>query len=282
MIHLGLVGWPVSHSLSPRLQNTALKTVGLAGEYLLYPVAPGDELALRDLLNRVRNGKLTGLNVTIPYKQAVIPLLDRLTFSANSIGAVNTIYLENGSLVGHNTDAPGFLADLKNFDGNLLRKNSGSALVLGAGGSARSVVNALAGSFQRILIAARNVDQAQKLVTSFHDPGKELIIEAIQMTPDKLKMCMNGLSLIVNTTPVGMYPITDHSPWPESLNFPGTAVVYDLIYNPRETLMVRMAREQSLRATTGLGMLVEQAALGFEIWTGLKPPRAEMFSSLEE
>jgi len=138
MIHLGLLGWPVSHSLSPKLHNAALKAMGLEGEYSLYPVEPGNDLLLENLLSKVRVGELRGLNVTIPYKQAVIPLLDRLSLSAKSIGAVNTIFLENGLLVGHNTDAPGFRMDLKKFSGNAFTRRSGGALILGAGGSARA------------------------------------------------------------------------------------------------------------------------------------------------
>src|SRR3972149_5723580 len=113
MIQLGLTGYPLGHSLSPKLHAAAFKSVGLDGEYQLYPVSPDDRSGLPQLLGRVRSGELLGLNVTIPHKQVVIPFLDELSPSARAIGAVNTVYLKDGKLIGHNTDAPGFTADLK-------------------------------------------------------------------------------------------------------------------------------------------------------------------------
>ena len=115
MMHLGLIGHPLGHSLSPKIHTAALKACGLQGEYSLFPIAPEDMQGLKDLLTRVRGGEIHGLNVTIPHKQNVIPLLDELTPTAQAIGAVNTISMRNGKLVGDNTDAPGFLADLQNF-----------------------------------------------------------------------------------------------------------------------------------------------------------------------
>ena len=115
MIKLGLIGYPVGHSLSPKIQNAALQACGLEGDYSLFPVAPDDMQTLKDLLDDVRSGEMTGLNVTIPHKQNVIPLLDELTPTARAIGAVNIIYIRGDKLIGDNTDAPGFLSDLKSF-----------------------------------------------------------------------------------------------------------------------------------------------------------------------
>jgi hypothetical protein len=115
MIRLGLIGYPLGHSLSPKLHNAALRYHGLQGEYSLFPIEPDDLQSLKGILGRLRSGEITGLNVTIPHKQHVIPLLDALTETAQAIGAVNTIYLRNKKLIGDNTDAPGFLADLKRF-----------------------------------------------------------------------------------------------------------------------------------------------------------------------
>src|ERR1043165_9085419 len=113
MIELGLIGYPLGHSLSPRIHSVALDSCGLEGHYSLFPLPPEDPEALRDLMSRVRSGEIQGLNVTIPHKQNVIPFLDELTLTADAIGAVNTIYLRNDKLIGENTDAPGFLVDLK-------------------------------------------------------------------------------------------------------------------------------------------------------------------------
>lgn len=274
MIRLGLVGYPVTHSLSPKIQNAALKACGLEGDYSLFPIEPGDFQGVKDVLNRVRAGELTGLNVTIPHKQTVIDFLDELTPTAKTIGAVNTIYLKNNTLVGDNTDAPGFLSDLRRFFSNhpssIVHRRS--AIVLGAGGSARAVVYALLHDGWNVTLAARRLEQAHQLASSFpnyHVP----ITNLIDIQPSTLDM-------IINATPLGMTPNVDQSPLPENLSLPSNVFIYDLVYNPRETKLVRNARAQGLHATTGLGMLVEQAALSFELWTGHNPSREIMRASV--
>lgn len=262
MIKLGLIGYPVSHSLSPKIQNAALKACGLEGEYSLFPIAPDDMLALKDLLDRVRSGEITGLNVTIPHKQNVIQFMDELTPTAKAIGAVSVIYLRDHKLVGDNADAHGFFTDLKNvFDFSSLVIPP-SALILGAGGSARAVVYALIKNGWNVTIAARRIEQAQELAAQFEKVNTiELDLQTSQLS---------NFQLIVNTTPLGMTPNINTSPLPEDILLPSHAVVYDLVYNPSETKLVRDARAQGLNATTGLGMLIEQAAFGFELWTGYK------------
>jgi shikimate dehydrogenase len=269
--HLGLIGYPLSHSLSPKIQAAALQSCGLSGDYSLFPIHPDDKQGLEDLLARVRCGAIHGFNVTIPHKQTVIPLLDELTSTAKSIGAVNTIYLRDNKLIGDNTDAQGFLADLKRFLATeTLRHGELEALVLGAGGSARAVVYALANDGWNVSIAARRAEQAQQLADSF--ANYQLRITLFQ----NLQSLISNISLIVNTTPVGMAPNADQSPWPEDLSLPPHAAIYDLVYNPRETKFVQDARHQGLQATTGLGMLIEQAALSFETWTGHHPSQEIM------
>jgi shikimate dehydrogenase len=231
--------------------------------------------------------------VTIPHKQTVIPYLDELTPTAQAIGAVNTIFRSDdfSRLIGDNTDAPGFLADLwasfphlcrdslvKGFglkvDSPILQLstfNQRHALVLGAGGSARAVVYALLQDGWNITLYARRPEQAVALATHFSPfikPSQSLTIQHSLFTIDH--------SLLINTTPLGMTPSLDTSPWPADLPFPEHAAVYDLVYNPRETKLVRDARDAGLPATTGLGMLIEQAALAFEIWTGTGADREGM------
>jgi len=273
MIKLGLIGYPVSHSLSPKIQNASLKACGLEGEYSLFPIMPDDMQALKDLLDRVRSGEITGLNVTIPHKQNVIPLMDELTPTAQAIGAVNVIYMRETILIGDNTDAAGFLVDLNRFlTTETLSQGDLKALVLGAGGSARSVVYALQNDDWLITIAARRIEQAKQLASLFED-----------VTPVELNLQnfqLSNLALIVNTTPLGMTPNIDQSPLPENISLPKHTKIYDLVYNPRETKLVREARAQGLHATTGLGMLIAQAALGFELWTGHKPPKDILFESV--
>ena len=278
MIRLGLTGYPLGHSLSPKLHAAALSHFGLEGDYLLYPVAPEDKAGLAALVERLRSGDLRGLNITIPHKQNVLPLLDELTPSARAIGAVNTIFLRDGRLVGENTDAPGFLADLTGFLGSVpVRKK---AIVLGSGGGARAVVFTLLQEGWEVIIAAILMDQAQALIESM---GQALSPAARCVLNERLALSTesDGVSLVVNASPVGMSPNVDGCPWPDGLSFPVQAAVYDLVYNPRETRLVRLARSAGLRASTGLGMLVEQARRSFECWTGQLPPRENLLSAVE-
>jgi shikimate dehydrogenase len=301
MIRLGLIGYPLGHSLSPRIHEAALRSCGLEGSYSVFPIPPNDQKGLKDLLELVRNREITGLNVTIPHKQNVIPFLDDLTPTAKSIGAVNTIYMQENRLIGENTDAPGFLADLKRFlttetcfdsAQHRLRHGELKAFVLGAGGSARAVVYALLNDGWEVLISARRLEQAEQLVDALTNhqfsqnirmgPITVLSLSDMEPTFTNLQSQISNLSLIVNTTPVGMTPNIDQSPWPENLPFPPRAAIYDLVYNPGETKLVIDARLQGLHATTGLGMLIEQAALAFQIWTDRKPSRESMFEAVNQ
>lgn len=283
MIRLGLIGYPLSHSLSPLIQTAALQSCGLDGSYSLFPVPPDDTQRLKELLELVRNNEITGLNVTIPHKQNVIEFLDELTPTAQAIGAVNTIYMRENKLIGENTDAPGFLADLKRFlTAETQRQGVFKTLVLGAGGSARAAVYALLNDGWEVTIAARRLEQAQQLADSFTNCQLLVTPCSLSTLEVDLQSLISSLSLIINTTPVGMTPDIDGSPWPENLPFPPHAAIYDLVYNPRETKLVRDARAQGRPATTGLGMLIEQAALAFEIWTGHRPSRENMQASVEQ
>jgi shikimate dehydrogenase len=272
MIQLGLIGYPLGHSLSPKIHNAALDACGLAGVYSLYPIVPDDKKSLGDLLARVRSGELTGLNVTIPHKQNVIEFMDELTPTAQAIGAVNTIYLYENKLIGDNTDASGFLSDLKRF-ADFSFSISRSVLVLGAGGSARAVVYALLNDDWKVAITARRLEQAQELASQFGS------VHALELNLQTFER--SNVQLIVNTTPVGMKPDIGHSPLPEYLSLPQHVAVYDLVYNPRETKLVKNARAKGLKATTGLGMLIEQAALAFECWTGQNPARETLWNAAE-
>lgn len=296
MINLGLIGWPVSHSISPLMHNAALKALGLQGEYRALPVLPHelrdfpDELRdlpdeLATVMQRIRSGELLGVNVTIPHKQNVLPYLDDIAEDARIIGAVNTICMKDGKLTGFNTDAPGFLTDLtqKMLAAGHDVSAHGSALVLGAGGSARAVVRALSEAGWQVHIAARNLSQARDLVDHFTQAcSTQSAITASLLDAKALLPQIARFRLVVNTTPVGMTPKTWFSPWPEGLALPGHAFLYDLIYNPAETLLIRQAKEAGLAASNGLGMLVEQAALAFEIWTGIRPPREVMVAAVPE
>jgi shikimate dehydrogenase len=223
------------------------------------------------LADRLKAGELTGLNVTIPHKQAVIPLLDALSPAGLAIGAVNTLFARNGRLCGENTDWAGFLNDLETCLPDCRDGQGRQALVLGAGGSARAVVYALTQSGWRVNIAARRPEQSRELAEKFTSPESPVTCHLLDGFSG-----LDETRLIVNTTPVGMSPNVDASPWPVGIAFPRGVLLYDLIYNPAETCLMRQAREDGLTAVNGLGMLAGQAALAFEIWTGQAVP-AEVF-----
>ncbi len=271
--HFGLIGFPVGHSLSPRLHQAALESTGLTGNYSLFPVAPlpEGESALIKRLDMVRIGQIHGLNVTIPHKQAVLPHMDRLTAPARASGAVNTVYVQDGRLVGDNTDIRGFQTDLAAW----IKTNKQPrqvAMILGAGGSARAVAQALFEWDWQVIFAARRAEQAQTLVDTFQRNGAHF--SAIPLTAPSLSIVLNStcISALINTTPAGMHPDLDSCPWPDELVLPD-CLVYDLVYNPSQTRLMARARQQGLITTNGLGMLVEQAAAAFEHWTGQSPDR---------
>ncbi len=282
MISLGLTGYPLAHSLSPKIHNRAMDYCGVEGSYTLFPIPPDDLRGLKDLLDRVRDGGIAGLNVTIPHKQNVIPMLDELTPVAQAVGAVNTIYMRKEKLTGDNTDAPGFLADLYKH----LAADSGEwgegqkSLVLGAGGAARAIAFALVNGGWKVTIAARRPEQAQALIAQFPDHASGLT--RIDYDANSFRAAVSDLFLVINATPVGMSPAVGKSPWRAGIPLPRRAVFYDLVYNPRETKFILDARFAGLRAFSGLGMLVEQAALAFKIWTGFDVPREPLIASMEE
>lgn len=282
MISLGLIGYPLEHSLSPKIHAAALNICGLEGNYSLFPIIPNDLPGLKSLLDRIRTSEISGLNVTIPHKQTVIPFLDQLTSTAQAIGAVNTIFIQDGKLIGDNTDASGFLADLHKFldMGTSGQEEGKNALILGAGGAARAVTYALVNDDWRVALAARRPEQAQALIAQFPDQDSRLT--SIAYTAKAFQPIISTLCLIINATPVGMSPNIENSPWPMSLPLSRHAAFYDLVYCPRETKFILDARAAGLRTSTGFGMLVEQAALAFEIWTEHNVPRELLFASVEE
>jgi shikimate dehydrogenase len=290
--NLGLIGWPVEHSVSPQLQGAALRSVGLDGIYRLYPVKPlpEGEADFDALLAQLRHGALQGLNVTIPHKLTAFQKADSLTNTAQAVGAVNTLYINEGALWGDNTDVQGFVTDLKE-----LELDNRRVLVLGAGGAARAVVYGLAlEGWSVIYIAARRLVQAEELVTALApvaqgiesgaaaaDPGGGPIkFVPMIMDPEALAGVAQRVDLVVNTTPLGMAPHQEFNPWPAQLPWPAGAAAYDLVYNPEETRFLRTAEAVGAPCRGGIGMLLEQAARAFERWTGLRPDRNRMLENL--
>ncbi len=264
---VGLIGWPVTHSLSPRMHNAAFAELGLDWAYVPLSVRPGDvEQALKGLA--ALNFK--GTNVTVPHKQAVMRYIDELSDAARITGAVNTVHLRDGKFFGYNTDAMGFLNSLKeaNCDPKGMR-----IAVLGAGGAARAVVFALvrAGA-NSIIVLNRTAERAAFLVDDLAAafPGSSLRFEAL--TPEALAVLDEKVDLVINSTSVGMHPNIEDSPWPVEVPMSAKIIYCDLVYNPLETVFLSCARAAGAATIDGLGMLVHQGALAFEKWTGHTAP----------
>lgn len=277
-MRLALLGYPLVHSLSPAMHNAALAHVGLSDWH--YEALPVEPARLGKAVAVLRGDDYAGANVTVPHKEYVIPFLDGLTPVAQAIGAVNTILkrsaseaLEGEGLIGHNTDAAGWLADLHALGVMITGK---PVLLLGAGGAARAAVAGCASVGASVRIIARRREQALNL--------QSLIprLETFDFTASDLRRAAADCALIVNCTPLGMSPRVDASPWLDGVPFPPDAFVYDMVYNPAETRLTQQARAAGLRAANGLGMLVEQGALAFELWTGSTAPRALMRAAAEQ
>ena len=261
-----VLGHPVGHSLSPAMQNAALREMGLDGVYVACDVSPD---GLADAVRGLQALGAAGANFTIPHKEALPVLMDELSDDAAVIGAVNTVVFRDGRRIGHNTDAPGFLAALR-AEG--VEPAGADVVVLGAGGSARAVVVALARAGARITVANRTVARAEELAREMSDRLGADHIAAIPMEPAALRQAVERATLIVNTTSLGMSPHIDRMPpIPSEAMHPGL-FIYDLIYNPRETALLRTARAQGARGTHGAGMLARQGALALELWTGQTAP----------
>jgi shikimate dehydrogenase len=267
---VGLIGWPVGHSVSPRMHNVAFAATGLDWCYLPLPVPTTPATRIGEAVLGLRALGLRGANVTVPHKQAVMPFLDALSPAARAMGAVNTIIVHaDGTLAGDNTDAPGFVADLQAHGVAVAGKR---VLILGAGGSARAVVYGLgqAGAAS-ISLVNRTIARAHELVDALQSHVPACRLDAGTL-PDDLAALADDADIIVNTTSLGMSPNIDTSPWPTTQPLRPSHVVYDLVYNPRETRLLAHAQQHGAQAIGGIGMLVWQGALAFEHWTGIRPP----------
>ncbi len=268
---VGLIGWPVEHSLSPMMQNAAFTKVGLDWVYVPLPVRPDNvpqALAGLSALNFV------GVNVTVPHKQAVMRYMNELSDSAKIIGAVNTICLQQGKYIGHNTDATGFLNSL--LEANCHPQGMRVA-VLGAGGAARAVVFALAqAKAASVIVLNRTAERAAFLVDDLVETFPNNALHFAALTPQSIMDLNNQLDLVVNTTSVGMSPNIEDCPWPSDVAMPSQTIFYDLVYRPLETVFLARAREAGAKTIGGLGMLIHQGAAAFERWTGQAAPIAVM------
>lgn len=291
LLRVGLIGDPVAHSYSPLFQQAAFDALGVAACYELW------QTAAKELPARVASllaPDCLGANITIPYKEAVLPLLDVVDPLATRIGAVNTIVHRDEYLYGYNTDAPGLLRALeeqgvgKQTENDAFSLEGYTAVLLGAGGAARSAAIALvSASVERLIIVNRNLERAQRLAREVQQSSDCQVFSLSD--PDFL--IPHARTLIINATPAGMLVANrqeergnaeDTSPLPAEVlaRFDSDTFIFDMIYNPTQTQLLCQARILGLRAANGLLMLLHQGALAFTLWTGHPAPLEVMRSTL--
>ena len=274
-----LLGHPVGHSLSPAMHNAAFHALGLRAEYSLLDVAPGD---LPRTLAELRAKQCGGANVTIPHKEAAYRFLaaqHALSDTAQLLHSVNTVvFRPDGTLCGHNTDAPGFLDALK--ESFRASPRGRRVLVLGCGGAGRALALtcAMRGAAE-ILVADLDLAARRRLLLALRQTAPGLPVAGVALDPRRLAARARDCDLVIHATPVGMKP-GDPSPLPPA-SFRKGQLVFDLIYNPPVTPLLAAARAAGARAANGLGMLLHQGARAFHLWTGRKAPVPAMRAALE-
>ena len=268
---LGIIGYPIGHSISPVFQQAALDALAVDAQYRAYEVPPD---GVGGFVRSLRSQGVLGINVTVPHKEAVIPFLDEIDEWAAQAGAVNTIVNRGGRLLGFNTDGYGFLRALRE-SGNF-EPAGRRALILGAGGSARGVVQSLVrAQSEPLVIANRTLARAEALAVLARSAG--IPAQAIPLESPELEAAAAEAALIVNCTSLGMRHGPDESASPlQTRQIPSTTLVYDLVYNPEATPLLTYAAQAGAKTLGGILMLVYQGAASFEIWLGQPAPVSVM------
>jgi len=261
----GVIGDPIEHTMSPVMHNAAFKELGI--DYLYVPFRVRKE-ELGKAIEGMRALNMRGLNVTIPHKVAIIPFLDELDPLVKRIGALNTIVNDDGVLTGYNTDATGFLQALLERG---IEPEGKNMVILGAGGASRAISFILAERGANLVILNRQLelDWAEELAYRISRVFKE--VKALELNEKNLAMVSEKADILINATSVGMSPEVDETPVPARLLKPGL-VVYDVVYNPIKTRLLKEAEAAGAQTIGGLDMLAWQGAIAFEKWTGLKAP----------
>lgn len=266
---VGVVGWPIEHSLSPAMHNAAFKALGMDDEWLYDAMSIPPDIADYSVKEPKRHGYI-GLNVTIPYKQKALEWA-RPDDTARAVGAVNTLDFRDDT--GTNTDVDGFIGDLQAHDVTISNEK---VLVLGAGGAARAAVYGLVREGAEVVVVNRTMEKAQnmlfQLTVSAGIQGMKALTldEAVDWKP----------SLIVNSTSAGMYPKIDSTPWINGVPMPQGVTLYDMVYTPAKTKLMQQIETAGGHTIGGVGMLVRQGAEAFKIWTGVEPPIDVMLDTL--
>ncbi len=274
---VGVIGWPVKHSLSPPMHNAALRAIGLNWVYVAFEVHPE---GIAEAMAGLRGLAIRGLNVTIPHKAAVVPHLDEISPVSRTLGVVNTIDNVDGHLSGDSTDGPGFMRALAEA-GEGVTENR--VVLIGAGGSARAVALAVAEDAPaELVIVNRTPQRAIELAELVKQAADFEAVRAVGLDSPELAEVVTAAHVIIDSTPVGMYPDVDVAPVISPAWLRSCQLVCDLTYNPRDTVLLRAAREAGARVLDGTGMLVHQGAIAFERWTGQDAPVEVMRLALLE
>ena len=262
----GVIGDPIEHTMSPVMHNAAFKKLGLDYVYVSFRVRKEE---LGEAIRGMRALNIRGFNVTIPHKVAIIPLLDKLDSLAEKIGAVNTVVNDDGVLSGYNTDGTGFLQSMLERG---VEPKGKSILILGAGGASRALSFALAERGGNLVILNRRLelDWAEELARKLSHTFKREV-KALELDERNLSKALEGADILVNATNVGMSPDFDETLVSRKLLRPDL-VVFDIVYNPIKTRLLREAEEAGAMTVDGLNMLAWQGVISFEKWTGQKPP----------
>ncbi len=267
----GIFGYPIEHSLSPLMHNAAFKALGLDYLYVAVKVAPED---LAAAVKAIRAMHLAGVNITIPHKEKVVPFLDDISPEAKAIGAVNTIVNCGGRLVGDNTDGKGFIKSLTAE--NKVKLAGKKVLLLGGGGAGRSIgVSLLKNNIQTLYLHDIDAYRAATLAADLRSINTRN--KVVQIDQTGLQQAVKEADLLINATPIGMKisdPCVVNPRWLHQKLF-----VYDIVYNC-ETALLKEAKRKKIKCANGLGMLVNQGAISFELWTGKKAPIAVMRKAL--
>jgi shikimate dehydrogenase len=272
-----LIGHPVGHSMSAVMHNAAFRELDLDLRYELRPVRPGELGAFAS--TRLREREVRGANVTIPHKVSVIEHLDKIDQTASRIGAVNTIVNKEGLLKGYNTDGIGAMRALGEAYGCL---EGSRAILIGAGGAARAIGYNLATSVEELAILNRTPERTDDLAGGLSDlPECTAVISAHPLLRRRLEKLLEDADILINATPLGMGPNADETPVDRDLLRPGL-LVFDSVYNPPRTRLLREAEEAGARTLSGMSMLVYQGAASFELWTGREAPEGLMARAVEE
>jgi len=261
---VALIGDPVERSLSPAMHNAAFEALGLNYVYLALRVP---QTALADALSGARALNMVGMNVTHPHKINILGLLDELDESASMVGAVNTVKNDGGRLIGYNTDGAGAVRALESEVGKLAGRK---VLLLGAGGAARAIAFSLVRKDAKLTIANRTASRARELSAAIKR-GVGVDIEQVGMGGKELAKAVKQADILINATTVGMYPDINRTLVTAKMMHRGL-IVNDIVYEPLQTKLLREAKKAGARTVTGLGMLVHQGALSFEIWAGKRAP----------